>query len=98
MSPPTPISINNNLPSGNPCIPLWSANNKPTRRLNMINRAVIQHILWNDLLNDFFVDFFTKGFSGDFSSVLRGNDDCVDAEGDQVAGGVLAVFNCDLGF
>ena len=64
----------------------------------MINRAVIQHILWNDLLNDFFVDFFTKGFSGDFSSVLRGNDDCVDAEGDQVAGGVLAVFNCDLGF
>jgi hypothetical protein len=70
MSTPPTIRINNDLPSCNARIALWSADYKPPTWLDMVDGPLIQKVLGDDLVDDLLLYFLAEGLGGDFGSML----------------------------
>ena len=62
----------------------------------VIDGAVVEVLGWDHLLDDLLLDLGAELLGGDFGGVLKGDDNGVDAEGDDGTA-ILLVLNSDLG-
>lgn len=73
-------------------------NNKLVGRLDVVDNMIVKEVFGDNFFDDFFKDFFLELFGSDFFSVLSGDDDSVDMEGDYSIIFIFFVFNGDLCF
>ena len=98
MSTPTTVGVDDDFTTSDTCVSLRSTNDESAGRLDVVDGALVEETLGDDWFDDVFHDLFTEVFGGDFLGVLGGDDDGVYSQGDEMARGVLTIFNSDLCF
>ncbi len=98
MSTPSTIGVDDDFTSSDTCVSLRSTNDESAGGLDVVDSAFIKETLGDDCFDDFFHDLFSEVFGGDFLGVLSGDDDGVYSQGDEMARGILTIFNSNLSF
>ena len=112
MGTPATVGVDNDLSSSQASVTLRTTNDEETRGLNLVKSvirrctgatrtyvvdgAVVQVLLRDDLLDDLLLDLFSENLSGDIWTVLGADDDSVDSLGNNGTT-ITFVFNGDLG-
>lgn len=97
MGTPTTVGVDNDLSTSETGVTLRTTNDKSAGRLDVVDDSVIKKVLGDNLLDDLLEDLLSELFGSDLLSVLGGNDDSVDTEGDHGTVLTLLVLNGNLG-
>lgn len=93
---PATVGVDDDLTASETGITLRTTNDEAAGRLKVVDGAVIQQVVGDDLADDLLLENGTELLSGDIVSVLGGDDDGVDAQ--RLDGTVVVgVLNGDLG-
>lgn len=92
---PAAVSVDDDLTAGQTGVGLRTANDEAARRLDVVDRVVVEHLGRDDLVDDLFAKNGAHLFICDVISVLDGDDDRVDSNWDDSAADDL-VFDRDL--
>lgn len=93
---PTTVGVDNDLSTSETGVTLRTTNDKSAGRLDVVDDSVIKKVLGDNLLDDLLEDLLSELFGSDLLSVLGGNDDSVDTEGDHGTVLTLLVLNGNL--
>lgn len=93
---PTTVGVDNDLTAGQTGVTLGTTNDEAARGLDVVDGLVVEVLGGDGLLDDLVKDLLAEVLGGDVVGVLGGDDDGVDADGDDSTVVVL-VLNSDLG-
>lgn len=96
VSTPTTVGVDNDLSASETGVTLRTTNNKSAGRLDVVDNTIVKEVLGDNLLDDLLKDLLSELLGSDLLSVLSGDDDSVDTEGDHSTILTLLVLNGDL--
>jgi len=94
---PTTVSVDDDLSAGQTGVTLGTTDDESAGRLDVVDGSVVKEVLGDDNLDDLLEDLGSEVLSGDLLSVLGGDDNRVNSDGDDGSVGLLLVLDGDLG-
>lgn len=96
VSTPATVGVDDDLTAGQTGVTLGTANDEAARGLQVVDGAVIEELVGDNLLDDLLLEGSTDLLRGDVVSVLGGDDNSVHTQGlDSTV--VVGVLDSDLG-
>lgn len=97
MGTPSSISVDDDLATSKSGISFWSANDKTTRRIEMVDSVIVKILGRDDLFDDLLHQISANLLVGHVLTMLCGDKESVDANWSELAVGRLSVFHGNLG-